>query len=83
MLVQTVVAAYFASRNRRAAAAWRWRRRMEPVHLDLLDWASSVQIWAAAKGLRGQLPPIPPTLAAYLDQEVEDGDLDLLGHRHE
>ena len=82
LLAQTIIAAVFAARNRRGDAAYRWRRQMEPVHLDLLDWASSVQMWAAAKGLRQDIPPLPPSLKDYhLEDEPEEWDT--LRRRHD
>lgn len=69
-LLSQVIIAIFATRNRRGDAAWRWRKRMEPVHLDLLDWASSVQMWAAVKGVREDLPPLPKSLRNHLDDDA-------------
>lgn len=84
LLAQTIIAAVFAARNRRGDAAWRWRRRMEPVHLDLLDWASSVQMWAAARGQRDELPPLPTSLHHYLAEDDEPPeDLDVLRRRRD
>lgn len=71
-LAQTIISAIFAARSKRGEAAWRWRRRMEPVHLDLLDWAWSVQMWAAARGLRDQMPPLPESLRDYHPEEGDD-----------
>lgn len=70
VFIQTLIAAFFASRNKRGDAAFRWRKRMEPVHLDLLDWVYETQEWAARNGLRHVLPPLPPSLKnAELDED--------------
>lgn len=47
---------------------------MEPVHLDLLDWASSVQMWAASRGMRADLPPLPKSLKDHLDDDQWPSD---------
>lgn len=52
---------------------------MEPVHLDMLDWAYEVQVQAAREGRRHQLPPLPRSLrASELDDEDEAVDPELL-----
>jgi len=83
VLAQTIIAAIFVSKHRLYVAAYRWRRRMEPIHLDLLDWAFEVQTWAAKRGQRDQLPPLPDSLAAEWDDEAlpELSDLRRLGRR--
>jgi hypothetical protein len=50
---------------------------MEPVHLDLLDWAYEVQVWATRTGQRRSMPPLPPSLRDSLHDE-DDPDPELL-----
>jgi hypothetical protein len=72
LLVNTGVAAYFASKNKRYRNAYSWRKYMEPRHLDLLDWAYNVQTWATKRGLRSHLPPLPVSLAEDWTEDDED-----------
>lgn len=64
-LAQTIVSAIFAARSIRGDAAWQWRQKMERPHLDALDWIYDAQMWAATRGIRDQLPPLPDSLKGY------------------
>jgi hypothetical protein len=75
-LVTTTVAAISVSKNKEGAAALRWRRRMEPVHLDLLDWSYEVQMQANREGRRHSLPPLPESLrGGWFEDDGQDENL--------
>lgn len=81
LLVQTIISVYFAGRNRRGDAAFRWRKRMEPKHLAALDYIYEVRMQAAKEGRR--LPPLPPELAADDEDDDPPSDLGARRRRHE
>lgn len=70
LLAQTVIAAFFASRNKHLSARSKRLSRLEPAHLDLLDWAFQVRTKAAARGWN--LPQLPPSVASYYLEEGEE-----------
>lgn len=72
LLVQTVIAAISASRNRHLSARSKRLSRVEPAYLDLVDWAYQVQVWASGKGQLKTLPPLPHSVRSIaLDEETE------------
>lgn len=86
LLVNTTVAALFAGRNKYLQRRSRRLARIEPVHLDMMEWAYTVQTWAIRRGMRRELPPLPPSLdelarqdAAEPEPTQEQGALQSLG----
>jgi hypothetical protein len=72
LLVQTVIAAISASRNRHLSARSKRLTRVEPAYLDLVDWAYQVQVWASGKGQLKSIPPLPQSVRGIaLDEESE------------
>lgn len=72
LLIQTVIAATSASRNRHLSARSKRLSRVEPAYLDLVDWAYQVQVWASSKGHRNDLPQLPLSVRGIaLDEETE------------
>lgn len=74
LLINSAIGAFFAFRNKRGAAAWRWRKWIEPRHLALLDWSFEVQVQARKQ--RMELPPLPASLSDLeLDEDEEDASV--------
>lgn len=81
LLTQTGIAAFFASRNKHLSVRSKRLSRLEPAHLDLLDWAYQVRRRAAARGW--ELPKLPPSVQEYyLEEEQEESlELEMLGQQ--
>lgn len=76
LLAQTVIAAYFASRNKHLSARSKRLSRLEPAHIDLLDWAFQVRQMAAARGWKG-IPALPSSVQGWFLEEEDEDPLEL------
>lgn len=59
VLINTLVAAYFANKNKSLLAASRRLRRIEPRYIKSLDFILSVEEWAAMNKMSSRLPRLP------------------------